>query len=66
MSPTIERKDDQALLLDALRGQNMHIPDLASLLYPDWVVERHRDEPQLQHEILKHFGPRLVSICVRY
>ncbi|KNG83802.1 hypothetical protein ANOM_007998 [Aspergillus nomiae NRRL 13137] len=58
MSLTHIRMDDRTPLLEGLRGQTLRIPDLASLLYPDWTVERHLNESQIRQEILEEFGPR--------
>ena len=60
MSPAIVHNDDRALLLDVLRGQTIPIPDFVSLLYADWVIEKHKDEPRLRREILEELDPRLV------
>ncbi|KAL3458155.1 terpenoid synthase [Aspergillus heterothallicus] len=47
--------EEAVTALRAVMGQTARIPDLCTLLYPDWYANRHEHEPQVRHEIHTDF-----------
>ena len=52
--------DHRAVILDALRGQTLRIPDLVATVYAEWHVEKQPNEEQLRRELEGEFASRFV------